>query len=196
MIQVLLMDDDPAALQKAVDREPSWTGQAMLQPDFPIAVKTVLIEKELPGRLHNFVRRHVGVKFQAAFRRLGTHGRQNRAPGELRLKQHGFQGVPEDGLIDGGIPVSVEHGKQPLELFVLKVASCGTVDDVPVEIHIAVAVVGLEVRRKGIVFCTVPYEIVGAPFLNVGNCLIHSGKDDRLIFPISHSSALIRRMPS
>ena len=179
VIQVLFVNDDPAALQEAVDREPSEAGQTMLQADFPVAAEPKLFEEELPCRLHDLIRRHIGIELQPSLCGLGAHGRQNRAAGELRLKQHGLQRVPEDGLIDIGIPVPVEHGKQPLELVILKVAPRGTIDDVPVEIHIAVAVIGFEVRRKGIVFCTVPYEIVGASFLNVSNCLIHSGKDDR-----------------
>ena len=167
------MNDNPAALQEAVDREPSEPGQAVFQTDFPVAVETELLEKELPGRLHDLIRRHTGGELQPGLRRLGTHGFQNGAPGEFRLEQHRLERVPEDGLINCGIPVSVEHGKQTLELLILKVASCGTVDDVPIEIHIAVAVVGFEVRRKGIVLGTVPYEIVSTPFLKVGDVLIH-----------------------
>ena len=173
------MDDDPAPLQEAVDREPSEPGQAVFQPDFPVAVETELIEEELSGRLHNLIRRHIGTELQTGLRRLGAHGVQNRAAGELRLKQHGFQGVPEDGLVKGRIPVPVERGKQPLELLILKVAPRGTIDDVPVEIHVAVAVVGFEVRREGIVLCTVPYEVVGTPFLELGYRLIHRHSENR-----------------
>ena len=76
-------------------------------------------------------------------------------------------------MIIGSIFISVKHGKQLFQLSILIVTSRGTVDDIPVEVHIAAAVIRFKVRHKGIILRTVPYDIIGAPFLEIRNRLIH-----------------------
>ena len=156
-VEVFLMNDDSAPLQEGIDREPPEVGQPVFQADFSVTVQPELIIEELPGRLHDLFRRHFGVELQTGLHWFRAHALQNGASGKLCLEQDGFKRVPEDPLVDGGIPVLVEHGKQFFKLLILVVASCGTIDDIPVNIHIAVAVVGLEVRSKRIVLRTVPY---------------------------------------
>ena len=156
-VEVFLMNDDSAPLQEGIDREPPEVGQPVFQADFSVTVQPELIIEELPGRLHDLFRRHFGVELQTGLHWFRAHALQNGASGKLCLEQDGFKRVPEDPLVDGGIPVLVEHGKQFFKLLILVVASCGTIDDIPVDIHIAVAVVGLEVRSKRIVLRTVPY---------------------------------------
>ena len=179
VIQALLVEKERAALQEAVDRHPSEPGQPVSEAHLPVAVQSVAIKEEAPGGLHDLVRRHAGVEAQFRLRGSGPDPREHGALAELRPKQQRFERAPEYVLVKCGVPVLVEHGKQRFQLLILITAPCGAEDDVPVDVSAAAAVIGLEVRRKGVVPCAVPYDVVGAPFLELGNILIHSSKAKR-----------------
>ena len=167
VIKPLLVADDRPSLQEAVHRHPSETGQAISQPDLPVPVQPVALIEKASRSVYDLLGRHAVVQLQLRPRRFGAHGFQHRAGVELTPVQDGLQRVPEDCLIDGGVPVFVQHGEELFQLFILIVPSGGTEDNVPVEIHAAAAVVGLEVRRKRVVLRAVPYDVVGAPLLKL-----------------------------
>ena len=176
VIQALFMEEERATLQKAVDRHPPEPGQPESEPDPSVAVQPVTLIEEALGGVHDLVRRHAGVELQLRFRGFGADPLEQGALGELRLKQDRLERAPENALVERGVPVAVEHGEQPLQLLVFIAAPRGAEDDVPVEIHPAAAVVGLEVGREGVVPGTVPYDVVGSSFLELCNALIHSSK--------------------
>ena len=133
-----------------------------------------MIIEELPGSVYNLIRCHFSIKFQFRLRRQRTDFLKNRAVGDLRPVQERFNGVPENGFIDSSIFIFVKHGKKLFKFSVLIVASCGSINNVPVDIHIAVAVISLEIRSKGIVLCAVPDDIVCPPLLKIRNSLTHN----------------------
>jgi len=79
-----------------------------------------------------------------------------------------------------------KHGEKLRELVILIVPPRAAVDDVPVEIRVPAAVIGLEVRSEGVVVRAVPYNVVRAPFLQLGDVLIHK----RIVFRASVFSSL------
>ena len=173
VVKVFLVNDGDVPLEETVHRHPSEAGHPVFQPDFPVAVQSVAVKKELPGGLHDLIRRHAVVECQFCFCRLRTHSSKHGTAAEFRPEKNGLQRIPEDSLIGSRVFIPVKHGEQLFKFPVLIMASCGTVDDIPVNIDIAVTVIGLEVRRKGIILRAVPYDVVSAPFLKVCNSLIH-----------------------
>ena len=173
VIPVLLVDDDPSPLQEGIDREPSQMRQPVFQAYSPISIEPVAVKKELPCGVDDLIRRHFGIEFQIRFGRRGAQACKDRAAADLPVVQDRFDGIPENRLIDGGVLISVQHGEQLFKLFIFIVASCRTEDEVPVNVHIAVAVIGLEVRCEGIVLCAVPDDVVRAPLLKIRNIPFH-----------------------
>ena len=168
------MYNNSASLQEGVNREPSEMRQTVFQACFPVTIQPVMIIEELPGSVYNLIRRHFSIEFQFRLRRQRTDFLKNRAVGDLRPVQERFNGVPENGFIDSSIFIFVKHGKKLFKFSVLIVASCGSINNVPVDIHIAVAVISLEIRSKGIVLCAVPDDIVCPPLLKIRNSLTHN----------------------
>ena len=175
VVQVLLVDDADIPLQKTVYRQPPEAGQPVFQADFPVPVQSVAFIKVCSGGLDDFIRRHARIKLQFAFFRLRAHPLKDGAPAELGLEQNRLQRVPEVAFIHGRVFVPVQRPEQLFQLFVFIVLPRRAEDDVPVEVHVAVGVIGLEVRHKGIVLCAVPYDVVRAPFLKVCDVVLLHG---------------------
>ena len=173
VVELLFVEEDGPALEEAVHRKAAEMAQPVLQADPPVPVKAVALIEKGAGGLHDLPGAHGGVQTQLRLRRFRTKPGQGGTLCQLRAIEQRLQGVPEQGLVKGGVPVLVQHGEEPFQQPVVIVPPCRAEDHVPVEVHLALGVIGLEVRHEGVVPGAGPYDVVGPPLLQVCDALLH-----------------------